>query len=163
MPCSAYGRTVADEIIHEFGLGSKIGPYLALPILKQVFANATDTILIFILYSVIKNRFQQLRPKTQKYPQAQLIHMGTWLFIFLFGIADEGLFFYAQAYVTSDDINPAKAVNIVNWYKNIHLSYVTIYCAVILEVFACSFVIWREARQKQKQSRVSELLELKFC
>ena len=156
MSYSAYGRTLADEIIHEFGLSSVVGPYLALPILKQVFAYATDTILIFVLYSVIKNRFKHLRHGTQDYAQAQRLHMGTWLVIFLFGIADEGLFFYAQTYVEYDDVDPAKALNIVNWYKNIHLSYVTIYCAITLEIFTRSVIIWREARQKQKQSLVSE-------
>jgi hypothetical protein len=157
MSCSAYGRTLADEIIREFGLSSVVGPYLALPILKQVFANATDTTLIFVLYSVIKNRFKHLRPGTQDYAQAQRLHMGTWFLIVLFGIADEGLFFYSQTYVESDDIDPAKALNIVNWYKDIHLSYVTIYCAITLEIFTRSVMIWHEARQKRIQSLVSEL------
>ncbi|KUJ11021.1 uncharacterized protein LY89DRAFT_688983 [Mollisia scopiformis] len=154
----AYGRTLADEIIHEFGLSSVVGPYLALPILKQVFANATDTILIFVLYSIIRNRSKHLRPGTQDHAHAHRIHMGTWLLIFLLGIADESLFFYAQAYVESDDIDPAKALNIVNWYKNIHLSYVIIYCTIILEIFACSVRIWHEARQKQAQSPISNIL-----
>ena len=163
MLCSAYGRTLADEIIHEFGLSSVVGPYLALPILKQVFANATDTILIFVLYSIISNRSKHLRPRTQDHAQAHRIHMGTWLLIFLLGIADEGLFFYAQTYVEYDDIDPAKALNIVNWYKNIHLSYVIIYCTIILEIFACSIRIWHEARQKRKQSPVSEPCKRKLC
>jgi hypothetical protein len=159
MLCSAYGRTLADEIIHEFGLSSVVGPYLALPILKQALANATDTILIFVLYSIIRNRYKHLRPGTQDHAQAPRIHMGTWLVIFLLGIADEGLFFYAQTYVESDDIDPAKALNMVNWYKNIHLSYVIIYCTIVLEIFARSVRIWHEARQKQKQSPVSEPFE----
>ncbi|KAH6698275.1 hypothetical protein BKA61DRAFT_682653 [Leptodontidium sp. MPI-SDFR-AT-0119] len=154
----AYGRTLADEIIHELGLSSVVGPYLALPILKQVFANATDTILIFVLYSVIKNRSKHLRPGTKDYAQAQRLHEGTWLLIFLFGIADEGLFFYSLTYVESGDIDPAKALNIVNWYKDIHLSYVTIYCAITLEIFIRSVMIWYEARKKQKQSLISNIL-----
>jgi uncharacterized membrane protein YozB (DUF420 family) len=154
---------LADEIIHEFGLSSVVGPYLALPILKQALANATDTILIFVLYSIIRNRYKHLRPGTQDHAQVHRIHMGTWLVIFLLGIADEGLFFYAQTYVESDDIDPAKALNMVNWYKNIHLSYVIIYCTIVLEIFARSVRIWREARQKQKQSPVSEPFERRLC
>lgn len=152
----AYARTLADEIIHELGLSSVLGPYLALAILKQVFANATDTTLIFVLYSVLKNRLKHLGTPDKSYSRMQLSYMATWLLIFLFGLADEGLFFYAQSYVGLSDIDPAKVVYWVNWYKNIHLSYVSVYCAIVLEIFYRSVALYHEAKRKRNPSRVSQ-------
>jgi hypothetical protein len=51
---SEYSRTIADEIIHKYRL-NMLSAYLALLIVKQVLANATDTILIYIVYSVVGN------------------------------------------------------------------------------------------------------------
>lgn len=135
---------MADEIIHEYGF-NMMAAYLALPILKQVLANGTDTTLIYVAYSVIKNRFLYLRPQKGGYEPVQWLHLGIWVVILLFGIADAGLFSYAQVYMHNDN---AKALNLSNWYKNIHLSYVTVYCAVVLEMFGCAIFIFKELQPR---------------
>jgi len=109
----AYSRTMADEIVHEYGL-NMLSAYLALPIVKQVLANGTDTTLIYVVYSVIGNRFRQIRPEKSGYELVQYIHMGIFVLMLLFGIADTGLFSYAQAYPLSDSAEETKAINISN-------------------------------------------------
>jgi hypothetical protein len=146
---SAYARTMADEIVHEYGL-NMISAYLALPIIKQVLANGTDTTLIYVIYRVIKNRFCCIRPEKYGYQVAQNTHLGVFVLILLFGVSDAGLYSYAQVYTVSDDADYAKAVNISNWYRNIHISYITVYCAVALEMLGSAVFISR-----QNQSRVS--------
>jgi len=104
---------MADEIVHEYGL-NMLSAYLALPIVKQVLANGTDTTLIYVVYSVIGNRFRQIRPEKSGYELVQYIHMGIFVLMLLFGIADTGLFSYAQAYPLSDSAEETKAINISN-------------------------------------------------
>jgi hypothetical protein len=144
---SAYGRTMAEEMVHEYGLDS-IAAYLALPIIKQVLANGTDTTLIFVVYGVINNRLRYVKSGKMGYEPLQLLHLVIFLLMLLFGIADAGLYSYAQVYI-SNDIDSTKAANISNWYRNVHLSYVTVYCTVIAEVFACSVFIFSQSKPKQ--------------
>ena len=143
---------MADEIVHELGL-DRITAYLALPIVKQVLANGTDATLIYVVYCVIKNRFRCIRPKKDRYVQAQHIHMGIFVLVLLFAVADAGLYSYTQVYTVSNDAEDSKAINISNWYRNIHLSYITIYCAVILEMFTCAVFIFQQS--SPNQTRVS--------
>ncbi|CZR57851.1 uncharacterized protein PAC_07740 [Phialocephala subalpina] len=151
----AYARTMADEIVHELGL-DMITAYLALPIVKQVLANGTDATLIYVVYCVIKNRFRCIRPKKDRYVQAQHIHMGIFVLMLLFAVADAGLYSYTQVYTVSNDAEDSKAINISNWYRNIHLSYITIYCAVILEMFTCAVFIFQQS--SPNQIRISKFL-----
>jgi hypothetical protein len=142
---SAYGRTMADEIIHEYGLNVVIA-YLALPIIKQVLANGSDTTLIYVVYSVIRNRFRHIGQEKNGYETLQFVHTGVFCIMLLFGIADAGLFSYAQSYILYDDEDETNAINITNWYRNIHLSYITVYCTVTLEMFACALFIFNHSR-----------------
>jgi hypothetical protein len=143
---------MADEIVHEFGL-DMISAYLALPIVKQVLANGTDATLIYVVYSVINNRFRCIGPEKDEYVRVQYIHIGTFVLMLLFAVADAGLYSYAQVYTVSNDAQETKAINISNWYRNIHLSYITVYCAVILEMFVCAIFISKQSRLRQ--TRVS--------
>lgn len=142
---------MADEIVHEYGL-DMTGAYLALPILKQVLSNGTDTTLIYVVYSVIKNRFIYCNVERGGHELTQHIHLGVWLLMLLFGVADAVLNSIAQVYI-SNNIDSAKAANISNWYRNIHLPYVTAYCAVSIEMFASGVIIWWQSREMQ--TRVS--------
>jgi hypothetical protein len=139
---------MADEIVHEFGLDI-ISAYLALPIVKQVLANGTDATLIYVVYSVIKNRFCYIRREKDGYKPVQNIHRGIFILMLLFAVADAGLYSYAQVYTTSNDAEETKAINISNWYRNIHLSYIAVYCAVILEMFACAVFISKQSPPTQ--------------
>jgi hypothetical protein len=138
---------MADEIIHEYKV-NMTGAYLILPILKQVLSNGTDTTLIYVVYSVIKNRFIYCNAEQGGYKTIQNIHLGIWILILLVGVADTVLYSYAQVYI-SHNINNAKAVSISNWYKSIHLPYVTAYCAISVEMFASAGFIWRDSRPIQ--------------
>jgi hypothetical protein len=144
---------MADEIIHEYRL-NMTGSYLVLPILKQVLSNGTDTTLIYVVYSVIKNRFIYCNAEQGGYKATQNIHQGIWILILLVGIADTVLYSYAQVYI-SNHIHNAKAVSISNWYSSIHLPYVTAYCAISVEMFASAGFIWRDSRPVQ--TRVSSM------
>jgi hypothetical protein len=150
---------MADEIVHEYGLNF-LSAYLALPIIKQVLANGTDTTLIYVVYSVIKNRFRFIRSEKNGYEGLQYTHLGIWTLILLFGIADAGLFSYAQVYTLSDGVEETKAINISAWYRNIHLSYTTVYSVVALEMFACAVFI--SQRSRPTQTRVSRARNLKI-
>jgi hypothetical protein len=159
---------MADEIVHEFAL-DMISAYLALPIVKQVLANGTDATLIYVVYSVIENRFCYIRREKDAgkdggkdgrkdgekggYKPVQNIHRGIFILMLLFAAADAGLYSYAQVYTTSNDAEKTEAINISNWYRNFHVSYITVYCAVILEMFACAVFISKQSRPKQ--TRVS--------
>jgi hypothetical protein len=140
---------MADEIVHEYDL-DLISAYLALRIIKQVLANGTDTTLIYVIYRVIKNRFCSFRSENNEYQLAQNLHLGIFVLILLFGVSDAGLYSYAQVYTVSDDAEYNKAINISNWYRNIHISYIIVYCVVVLEMFGSAVFILR-----QKESRVS--------
>ena len=104
---------MADEIVHEFGL-DMISAYLALPIVKQVLANGTDATLIYVIYSVIENRFRYIRE--DGYVLVQCIHIGTFVLMLLFAVADASLYSYAQVYTVANDAQETKAINITNWY-----------------------------------------------
>jgi hypothetical protein len=143
---------MADEIVHEYGLNMQ-SAYLALPIVKQVLANGTDTTLLYVVYSVIGNRFRQIRPEKSGYELVQHIHIGIFVLMLLFGIADAGIFSYAQAYPLSDGAEETKAINISNWYRNIHLCYITVYCAVILEMLASAVFIFSKSQPEQTRVR----------
>jgi hypothetical protein len=148
---------MADEIVHEFGL-DMITAYLALPIVKQVLANGTDATLIYIVYSVIKNQFRQIRKGG--YIELQHIHMGIFVLMLLFALGDAGLYSYAQVYTISDYAEESNAITISNWYRNIHLSYIIAYCAVILEMFACAVFIFQRSSLLPKQIRVSSAYKM---
>jgi hypothetical protein len=137
---------MADEIVHEFGL-DMISAYLALPIVKQVLANGTDATLIHVIYGVIENLFRYIRK--DGYLLVECIHIGTFVLMLLFAVADAGLYSYAQVYTVSNDAQETKAINISNWYRNIHLSYITVYCTVTLEMFVCAIFISKQSRPRQ--------------
>jgi hypothetical protein len=69
---------MADEIIHEYRLNI-VSTYLALPIVKQVLANGTNTTLIHVVYSLIGNQFRHIRPENNGYKLVQCIHTGIFL------------------------------------------------------------------------------------
>ena len=138
---------MADEIIHEYGV-NMTGAYLILPILKQVLSNGTDTTLIYVVYSVIKNRFIHCNPERAGLERIEDTHLGIWIVILLFGITDLVLYSVAQVYI-SDNIDSAKGANISNWYRRIHLPYVAIYCAISVEMFVNGVFIWWQSRSKQ--------------
>jgi hypothetical protein len=139
---------LADEILHEYDL-EMLNAYLALPIAKQILANGTDTTLLYVVYSLIRNRFDYIHAENDSYKRLQEIHNGAFIVMVLFAIADASLYSYAQVYTVSHD----NAINISNRYRDIHLSYVTVYCAATLEIFACAVVIFKQSGEKQ--TRVS--------
>ena len=57
---------MADEIVHKYGL-NMLSACLALPIVKHVLANGTDTTFIRVVYSVIGNRFCQIKQEKSGY------------------------------------------------------------------------------------------------
>jgi hypothetical protein len=138
---------LADEIVHEFDFDIP-DVYLLMPILKQALANAIDTTLLYVIYSLISNRFVYLaREKKGPGPEkVQRTHFRTLVGMLLFGIVDAALFSYIQVYLLTDDTDNAKAVKYSNWYRYIHMSYITIYCAVVLEMSACAIFIFEKSR-----------------
>jgi hypothetical protein len=100
---------LADEILHEYDL-EMLNAYLALPISKQVLANGTDTTLLYVVYSLIRNRFNYIQAEHESYKRLQEIHNGVFIVIVLFAIADASLYSYAQVYTLSHD----NAINISN-------------------------------------------------
>jgi len=134
-----------------------LNTYLALPISKQVLANGTDTTLLYVIYSLIRNRFDYIQAEHDSYKPLQEIHNGVFIVMVIFAIADASLYSYAQVYTVSHD----NAINISNWYRDIHLSYVTVYCAVTLEILACAVVIFKQSGKKQ--SRVSRHRKEREC
>jgi len=109
----AYGRTLADEILHEYDL-EMLNAYLALPIFKQVLANGTDTTLLYIVYSLIRNRFEYIQAEHDSYKRLQGIHNWVFIVMILFAIADASLYSYAQVYTVSHDTVAHNAINISN-------------------------------------------------
>ena len=138
---------MADEIIHEYEV-NMTGAYLILPILKQVLSNGTDTTLIYVVYSVIKNRFIHCNPEQGGFERIQHTHLGIWILILLFGVTDLVLYSVAQVYI-SNNIDGAKGANISSWYRKIHLPYIAIYCAISVEMFVNGVFIWWRSRSKQ--------------
>ena len=149
---SSFVRTMADEILHEYGVDIPT-IYLALPIIKQILTNGSDTTLIYVVYSVITNRFLHIKREKNGFELVQYLHLGVFLLMLLFGIADAGLFSYAQVYTVADLTEEPNAINVINWYRNIHLSYITVYCAVILEMYACAVFIFKHSRPTQTRVR----------
>jgi hypothetical protein len=141
---------LADEILHEYDV-EWLNAYLALPIFKQVLADGTDTTLLYVVYSLIRNRFRYIHPKNDSYKLLQEIHNWIFIVMVLLAVADASLYSYAQVYTVSHDT----AIEISKWYRNIHLSYVTVYCAATLEIFACAVVIIKQSGKKQ--TRVSRV------
>jgi hypothetical protein len=135
---------MADEIVHEYELDVP-NIYLLLPVVKQVLSNGTDTALLFVVYSVIRNRFRYTKTEKFAYGRVPFIHIGIYVGMLLFGVADAALFSYAQVFTVSHDTEDPSVIKISNWYRNIHLSYVTVYCVVILEMFTCAGFIFKQS------------------
>jgi hypothetical protein len=143
---------MADEIVHEYNFNVPTA-YLALPIFKQVLANGTDTTLIHVVYCVIRNRFRSITAENNGFERVQHIHLGIFLIMILFATADASLYSYGQVYTVTNDAEDTNAIKVSNWYRNIHISYITVYCAVILEMFACAVFISKKSQPPA--SRVS--------
>ena len=90
--------------------------------------------------------FLRIVRAAHSYVSVSFSHFGTLIGMLLFGIADAALFSYIQVYLLTDDTDNAKAVKYSNWYRYIHLSYITIYCAVVLEMSACAIFIFEKSR-----------------
>jgi hypothetical protein len=74
----------------------------------------------------------------------------------LFGIADAALFSFIQVYLLTDNTDNAKAFKYSNWYRYIHMCYITVYCAVFLEILACAIFIFEKSRPLTSQVNVSK-------
>jgi hypothetical protein len=150
----AFLRTTGDGIAHEYE-PTVPRAYLALPVIKQLLANGTDTTLLFVIYRVIKNRFRAIKRDKDAYNSTQRIHVGLAVLVFLLGLADSILYVYSQIYTATHDAGNAGATNIFNWYKDVNLSYTSAYCVVSLEMFACAIWIFNKSRQTSKPNLVS--------
>jgi hypothetical protein len=124
--------------------------YIALQVIKQLLANGTDCILLFVVYRVISNRFCYIKKNQVAYKSTRQTHVGLAVLVFLIGLVDSVVYVYAQIFIATHDTDDAGAINISNWYRDIHLSFTSLYCAVSLEMFACA--VWIIS---QSQSRVS--------
>lgn len=142
---------MADEIVHEYEFKVP-NAYLVLPIFKQVLANGTDTTLLYVIYTIISVQFSHSTTEGNRYKAIGCTHFWIFIFMVLWGIADASLYSYTQVYtVTHDGGNPT-AINLSNWYRRIHMSYVSIYCAVSLEMFACALFIFKQSRPRTRVS-----------
>jgi hypothetical protein len=151
---SSYLRTTAYEITLELDANKPI-VHIALIVIEQILSTATDTALPFVVYRVIKNRLSHIKNDEERYSTTNYTHLGIAILLAVFRIVDAFLDAYGQIFIQINAPEVAWGINISNWYRNIHLTYMALFCAVTLEMFACAVFIFNKSRPKTTQSRVS--------
>lgn len=150
----SYLRTTADEVTLELN-ENKPFVHIALIVIEQILSSGTDSALPFVVYKVIKNRLAYIANDNEDYSTANYIHLGVAILLAVFRVVDAFLAAYGQIFIQINAPEMAWGINISNWYKNIHLTYTSLFCAVALEMFACAVFIFNKSRPENMQSGVS--------
>jgi hypothetical protein len=147
----ATGTGIADELESSISFISTV-----LHLVKNTIDNGTDTTLIFVVYNVIMNRFQNVRRGHDGNTSLRYIHFGIAAITALLGLADAAAGDYAQIITTADGADTDNSVNLANMYGKIHLTYTTVYCVATLEMLACAVFIFKQSKLTGTESRVSK-------
>jgi hypothetical protein len=75
--------------------------------------------------------------------------------IVVLGVADAFLAAYGQIFAESNSTEMVYGLDATNWYRNLHMTYTTVYCAAALEMFACAVFIFNRPRRAKTQRKVS--------
>jgi hypothetical protein len=118
-------------------------------VIDKVLSTGTDTALPFVVYRVIKNRLCHIKNNTDGYSALHYAHLGIAGLIVILGVVDAFLDAYSQIFAENDSTEMFYGLDATKWYRNIHMTYTTVYCAAALEMFACAVFIFNKSRLRK--------------
>jgi hypothetical protein len=104
---------------------------------------------------VIKNRLCYIENQANGYSVLHYAHLGIASSIVVLGVVDAFLDAYGQIFAESNSTEMFYGLDATNWYRNLHMTYTTVYCAAALEMFACAVFIFNKSRPTNTHSKVS--------
>ena len=157
----SFTRSFADGMVHEY-TPRVPSAFLILPALKPVINNTADVTLIGVIYRIVKNCCCWLTGDHKGYEIWQLFHHGAIFLLAIFALADTAFYIYVQVLLFVTDTVDHRLVEVAARYKDIHLTYTTLYLAVSIEILTFVAFLFVQTRRQNLRNRVSVSSHLAF-